>query len=319
MESSHTISSDSHGKRLDRWVRQLSGLPQGAVQRLLRGGKIRVNQKKAEADYRLVEGDEVVLSLDVTEAAPLPKTQTSYKASKEELVQLEDSILWEDENFLVINKPDGLSVQGGSKTTKHVDGLLQAYSLSKGHPAKAYHLVHRLDKETTGVLLIAKGARMAQFISAAFKNNEVTKTYWALVEGAVPASLGEVNAPLGKKGFGAYEKVVVDFEHGKKALTRFRLIKQLKEPKGQRINSWLEATPVTGRTHQIRVHCAYQEHPIVGDLKYGSYNQPTGPLFLHARSLKFRDPEGTLFTIVAPPPPHFERWFQANKVDLQKF
>ena len=190
---------------------------------------------------------------------------------------------------------------------------------SKGGKKNAYHLVHRLDKDTTGVLLVAKGARIAQFIGEAFKSGDVVKTYWAIVEGTPPMAVGEINAPLLKKGFGNHEKMAVDFKDGKQALTHFRLIKQLKEPgdRSKKMKSWLELTPVTGRTHQLRVHCTYMGYPIIGDPKYGDFEKE-GPLFLHARSLKFRDPEGTIFTFVAPPPFYFEEWMRANKVDFQK-
>jgi 23S rRNA pseudouridine955/2504/2580 synthase len=220
-------------------------------------------------------------------------------------------VIHEDSSAFVLNKPPGLATQGGTKTHQHLDRLLGALAGEGGRPK----LVHRLDKDTSGSLLVARSARSAGHFAKAFSGRTARKVYWALVVGVPGADRGTIDAPLAKQPGTGGEKMHVDREHGLAAKTRWRVIDRA----GNRA-AWVELQPLTGRTHQLRAHMAALGHPIVGDAKYGGAEAfLTGgisrKLHLHARRIRIDAPDGGAIDVTADPPPHFRESLQTLGFD----
>lgn len=306
--------------RLDRWLRrnepyQSLNLSQAQIEKLLRHKKILVNGQKATASTRVTDQDEISLAkgfdleaLAIPERQPLDAVRP-VRYTNEDLAFLKTLIVWEDDDLCVLNKPAGLAVQGGTGTRYHLDGLLQFYGKTK-----PFRLVHRLDKDTSGVFVVAKTLKKSVELAQAFKEHRVEKVYWAFVERIPSPPFGSINVPVCKELGQGYEKVIVDTKEGKPALTEYRLIKAFFDRQG----AWLELSPKTGRTHQLRVHCSYKGHPIWGDMKYGSKIKE--PLCLHARQLTIPDSEsGHSLTFTAPPPLHMDNILKRNQIDWQKY
>jgi 23S rRNA pseudouridine955/2504/2580 synthase len=215
---------------------------------------------------------------------------------------LQRLVLHRDDDVIVIDKPAGLAVQGGTGTTRHLDGLLDGLRFGA---AERPRLVHRLDKDTSGVLVLARSARSAAKLAAAFRGKDVRKIYWAATVGAPKPRQGKVDQKIAKLPGAQGERMVADDEEGERALTYYRTIAHA----GDRF-AWLALEPVTGRTHQLRVHCAVLGTPILGDGKYGgSAAHPAGvpeprKLHLHARAIALPHPRGGILTAIAPLPPH---------------
>lgn len=310
-ENSTETSPESYeGMRLDRYVRRaIPGITQAMVEKLLRLGKIRVNDKKAKANQRLAEHDVVTLpNLKLEEAPKHPPKTVIYESDFEDL---EACILWEDKDLLVIHKPAGLAMQGGSKTTRHLDGILQAFAQRRGSKTP-YRLTHRLDKDTSGVCLIAKTLKMAAHLTTEFREDRVEKRYWALCNGRPEFPQGTIEAGLIKTGPMNRQKIEVDLKEGKEAITNYRVLKHFGKQQ-----SWIECLPVTGRTHQIRVHMAFIHCPILGDPKYGT-REDYG-LCLHAREIRFFDLDGASLVFSAPPPPHINDLLRDHAVVWSEF
>lgn len=274
------ISSEEDGQRLDNYLfRILKGVPKSHIYRIIRGGEVRVNKKRAQVSARLQTGDMVRIPPIRTSE---PKNIFVGQALEK---RLNDSIIFEDANLLVINKPAGIAVHGGSGLSL---GVIEAFR--KTRPDLAYlELVHRLDKDTSGCLLLAKKRSTLRAIHALLESRDVQKTYWALLtrpwEGKKKIT---VKAALEKNILKSGERIVSVHDEGKASETEFKLLENYQQ------SCWIEACPKTGRTHQIRVHSAHIGHVIVGDEKYGSladeieglHNQPRR-LYLHARSIQF--------------------------------
>lgn len=309
--------------RLDRWLkRQIPNLGQGLLEKLLRQGKIKLNDTKVKSSERVQSGDVISVYADLAtlqeklEAiAPKAKEKAEFNLTVDEIAWLESLVIWEDEELLIINKPTGLAVQGGSKTHKHIDGYLQALGKIKN---QRYRLVHRLDRDTSGVFVVAKTLEMASHLADLFKEGTTYKTYWAIVLGHPKPGTGKVKAPLIKEK-GDKEKMVVDEKYGKKAVTVYRTVKKLINRRKPEL-TWLELNPETGRTHQIRVHCQYLGSPIIGDGKYGGKEatQISKTMHLHARAIKITDRNGNKFTFTAPPPKHFEETLLSYNIEWNK-
>ena len=287
------VATAETGMRLDRWFKtHYPALPHGALQKLLRKGQVRLDGGRVKANARLVAGQKVRVppmhsgktikeqSISIT---PISKADESY---------IRDLVIYKDNCVLAINKPAGLAVQGGTKTSRHVDGLLDGLRFdAKERP----RLVHRLDKDTSGVLLLARDRASAAALGDALKTHEARKTYWALVNGVPSPQRGEIDLPLVKKGGAHSERMVVAEEDemgARHAVTRYAVI----EAAGSKL-SWVALWPLTGRTHQLRVHMAAIGNPIVGDGKYGgSEAHPGGEiearLYLHARKIEIAHPSG---------------------------
>lgn len=303
---------DTQPTRFDRWIkRQYPGLTQGLLEKLLRQGKIKRQGKRLETRTRVSCGDQIDLYLNVTPyLTPSVSTRpaSTRELSAKQRTLLESITLWEDQEILVLNKPTQLAVQGGTGTSEHIDGLLRLWGQEKN---VRYRLVHRIDRDTTGILLIAKTQSMAQHLTQQFRDNAIQKIYWAVVLGHPKPGRGTVRAPLRKSGGHGYEKVVVDPQSGKEAVTHYRIQKRMTARSAPAL-AWLTLSPQTGRTHQIRVHCQHLQTPIIGDGKYGgaASQEFSRTLHLHARSVSLRDCDGNALTFTAPPPAHFEETLQ---------
>lgn len=292
------VERDDADQRLDRWFRRhFPSVKQGEIEKMLRKGQIRVDGGRAKASRRLSPGEVVrvpPLPAAPADAAARPSERSSY--SQEDLALLEASVLYEDDALLVLNKPFGLSVQGGAKTTRHIDGLLAARG-----DGVSYRLVHRLDRDTGGVLIVAKTRRAAAALSRDFQTKAVGKTYWGLVAGAPKIRCGDINLPIEKVRRGSQELMAPARPgEGQRAKTSYAVL----ETAGKRA-AWLALRPHTGRTHQLRVHCAAIGHPIIGDGKYGGalarMDGVSPKLHLFAREISFEHPEAKRrLTIAAP-------------------
>jgi 23S rRNA pseudouridine955/2504/2580 synthase len=306
-----TISPEEGGVRLDRCLRLwIPKLPQSVIEKAARKGLIKVNNAKAKPSLRVEEGQTVSFPPSFTTLdleAPQKKTLALTHADRKWLKSL---ILYEDKDLFVLNKPAGIAVQSGTKQSRSLDAMMKAYD-ETGKP----RLVHRLDQDTSGILVLARSLPMARWLTKAFKERLVLKVYWALVCGVPQKKEGLISLPLSKKPDPLWEKVQVDREDGVPATTYYRILEAL----GNRI-AWLELTPKTGRTHQLRVHCAEGlKTPILGDGKYGGKDAfPLGRtvLHLHAHSLTFPLPNGRSMTFEAPLPKELYETFRELGFDL---
>ncbi len=303
-----TVAAADDGIRLDRWFkRHMPDVTYVLLAKWTRSGLVRLDGKKVEPGDRVSAGQ----SIRLPELTELPNVTPKVSANRDVLTPLEIEeaqamVIHKDEDAIVLNKPPGLATQGGSGTTLHVDRLLDALCFEREDRPR---LVHRLDKDTSGVLLLARSAKAAAFFSEHFRGRTATKVYWALVMGMPHLNDGLINAPLGKQPGTGGEKMAVDEKEGQAARTLYKVI----ERAGNR-TAWVEFQPLTGRTHQIRVHAATIGHPIVGDGKYGGKEAYlTGgisrKMHLHARQLIIPQPKGGYLDISAPLPPHMaESW-----------
>ena len=319
-----TVAGDEGEQRLDRWFkRRFPHVTQGAVEKMCRTGQVRVNGGRVKASDRVVPGMEIrVPPLPVGEA---PKPVESRMA-KTDAGMIQDAVLWKDDHMIVLNKPAGLPSQGGSgQGERHVDALAEA--LKFGYKEKP-KLVHRLDKDTSGVLLLARTDRVARTLSEALRHREARKIYWSVVAGVPHPRQGSIKFGLvkapgrgrggeGEKMLCVHPAKVAETEGAKRAQTDYFTLWFL----GARL-SWMALEPVTGRTHQLRAHMAEIGHPILGDGKYGGSGQEnpgdgwgaasggdlSRKLHLHARSLTIEHPiTKEMMTFTAPLPDHMAR------------
>ncbi len=297
-----TVAAGDDGLRLDKWFkRHYPDLPFGRLAKLLRTGQVRVDGKRAKAGQRLKSGEEVrVPPLN----APAPVSPKRAAVRPEDAAAIRNMILYEDDDVLVLNKPPGLATQGGTGTTRHVDGMLEALRRGDERPL----LVHRLDRDTSGVLVVAKTRKAAAELAGAFKSRSARKIYWALVVGVPDMAEGKISAPLAKEALPRGERMEVS-EDGKRAVTLYSVM-----DRAARKAAWLALMPLTGRTHQLRAHCVHMGHPIVGDGKYGGKaahlaGQVSGKLHLHARRIVLDHPGSGVIDVTAPLPAHMaETW-----------
>lgn len=311
------IAKDDDDIRLDRWFkRHYPHVSNGHLQKLLRKGAVRLDGKKVEANIRVQKGQKVRMPDGLAEPPPdLEDEVRRIMGGKKEInprdaEMLQKAVIYKDEQVIALNKPAGLAVQGGSKISKSVDGLLDALCFDGERP----RLTHRLDKDTSGVLLLGRTASAAAKLAEAFRHRDVEKTYWALIVGRPHPMQGEINLPIAKLGFKSHgeselEKMGVE-EEGQHAITRYRVVEALSD----RL-SWVELFPLTGRTHQLRVHMAAIGHPILGDGKYGGkkafIHGLSNALHLHARSVLIPKLFKKKFAVEAPLAGEFNRTFKA--------
>jgi 23S rRNA pseudouridine955/2504/2580 synthase len=299
---SRTVKEGEAGMRLDRWFRaHFPQIRHGELEKLLRTGQVRVGGGRVKANRRLEPGEEVrIPPLRATPPAPAPS-----RPRPEDATFLRSIALYEDDAILALNKPAGLPVQGGEKASRHIDGMLDAFAVNGERP----RLVHRLDRDTSGLLLLAKTRAAAAALSESFRRHEVEKTYWALVAGSPRPRAGTIDLALIKRRNAASEERVAPAEdEGKSAVTDYQVVEEAGTV------SFLALRPRTGRTHQLRVHCAALGTPIVGDGKYGGAKAriegvaPT--LHLFCRSMTFPHPAaGRTMTLSSPlSGPMLETW-----------
>jgi 23S rRNA pseudouridine955/2504/2580 synthase len=292
----HEVADDEAGLRLDRWFhRRFPGIGRVLLHKWLRTGQVRVDGRRSKAGLRLAAGQRVRVPPIGDERAPPP----SPPVSADDVRMLMERILYRDEHVLVLDKPAGLAVQGGSRTRRHLDAMLDALRFGGDRP----RLVHRLDRDTSGVLVLARTQPAAAALARAFQGKAIHKRYWAVVVGVPKAAAGRIDVPLVKQAGSAGERMRPDLSGTRRAITRYRVIDRA----GRRA-AWLELKPLTGRTHQLRAHAAALGTPILGDGKYGGAAAFPGRewsrvrLHLHARAITFPHPAGGALTIEAPLP-----------------
>jgi 23S rRNA pseudouridine955/2504/2580 synthase len=307
------VTEDEDGQRLDRWLKKkIPDVPYGLLQKLIRKGQLRVDGKRAKGETKLVAGQNVRIP---------PVGTTGMKKDKQGNLApkgadfIRSLVIYDDGDIIALNKPAGLAVQGGSGTRHHVDGMLGALTNKKGVKPR---LVHRLDKDTSGVLLLARSAKVARVLGDMFSGRDIKKIYWAVVTPTPEAQQGTIRAAILKSSRGGKEKerMVVDEKEGKKAVTEYTVLENVGEKA-----AWVAFWPRTGRTHQIRVHAELMGSPIVGDPKYGLENKAEGAieslknagrLHLHAARIICPHPvkKGKL-DIQAPLPPELVKSWKA--------
>ncbi len=298
-----TVSTEDDGIRLDRWFkRNLPDTSYNQVSRWTRTGQLRLDGKRAGPGDRVAAGQVIRVPPAEPQAQTRPATPQRRALTPDEMAFVQEMVIYRDPAAIVVNKPPGLATQGGTKTNVHLDGLLDGLMEEADARPK---LVHRLDKDTSGVLLIARTPRAAAFFSKSFSGRTARKVYWALVVGVPDIKDGFIDLPIGKQFGTGGEKMCVDEENGLPSKTRYRLV----ERAGNRA-AWVELQPLTGRTHQLRVHMAAIGHPIVGDGKSGGQEAYlTGSisrkLHLHARRLRIDHPDGGQVDVTAEVPEHF--------------
>jgi 23S rRNA pseudouridine955/2504/2580 synthase len=295
-----SVDADEADLRLDRWFkRRFPHLGHGRLEKLLRTGQVRVDGRRVQSSTRLKPGQKV--RVPPLGEAPPPQIANRPAVSERDARSLQQAVLYKDADVLAINKPAGLAVQGGTGLDRHLDAMLDA--LRFGSPERP-RLVHRLDRDTSGVLLLARHVRAARELAEAFRRKDCRKVYWAVVVGVPKPAAGRIDLPLSKLPGRAGERMAPDDE-GKNASTEYRML----DHAGRQV-AWLELRPLTGRTHQLRAHCAAIGTPILGDRKYGgtaefvSAQQAARRLHLHARSIALRRADGRTISVTAPPPPH---------------
>jgi 23S rRNA pseudouridine955/2504/2580 synthase len=298
------VADDDDGIRLDRWFRRhLPDASFNIVSRWARTGQLRVDGKRVAPGDHIAAGQTIrVPPLEAAPAAKAKPKKERVALSAEDQELIESMVLHKDRAAIVLNKPPGLATQGGTKTEHHVDGLLDGIQYeAEGRPK----LVHRLDKDTSGVLLVARSSGAAAHFSKAFSSRTARKLYWALVVGVPSIEDGMVELPIAKQPGTGGEKMHVSLKEGAPARTRYRVIER-----AGNTTAWVQLEPYTGRTHQLRVHMAAIGHPIVGDGKYGGQEAfLTGgisrKMHLHARRLRVDHPDGSKLDVTADLPRHF--------------
>ncbi|MFW8596249.1 RluA family pseudouridine synthase [Cribrihabitans neustonicus] len=322
-----TVSEDDGGQRIDRWLRGLfPHLSQGRIEKMCRKGELRLEGGRVKASTRIEAGQTVrVPPLPDSDHKPAEARPARISPADEKMIQA--CVIYRDDDVIVLNKPAGLAVQGGSGTSKHVDGLSEALKFGLEEKPR---LVHRLDKDTSGVLVLARNRKAAQALTAAFRHKNTRKIYWALVAGVPTPYLGEIKTGLvkapghgkggeGEKMINVDPRDIAGTPGAKRAHTVYATLFRVASRA-----AWVAMEPVTGRTHQLRAHMAGIGHPIAGDGKYGGSGQEnlgdgwgaqiggviSKKLHLHARRMVFEHPVNRKnVTVVAPLPAHMkESW-----------
>jgi 23S rRNA pseudouridine955/2504/2580 synthase len=312
------VKQDDDGQRLDRWIKKyVPDMPYILAQKLLRKGQIRVDGKRAKPDTRLVGGQEV--KIPPYNLSSENKEPQKRKLSAADAEFIHSLVIHDDGDVVVLNKPHGIATQGGTGQKRHIDGMLEALKNREGVVPR---LVHRLDKDTSGVLLLARSAKVARELGDAFKGRDVRKTYWAIVSPCPEAFEGTIKAPIMKAGGMGKEKMVIDEEEGKFAVTEYAVVEH-----ADREAAFVAFWPRTGRTHQIRIHAQVMGCSILGDGKYKAVKDAESKridadladmelskrLHLHARRIIMKHPtkHGKVLDITAPLPPELVKSWRA--------
>ena len=327
-ESTHTgvqnvaVSADESGMRVDRFLEaRFPGLSFSHIQRVIRKGEVRVDGKRTQPKDRLQAGQKVrIPPLRLNRAAPSAPGDPADAKTRNFLKSI---TLYEDADVLVLNKPMGLAVQGGSGTTRHIDGMLEALRDKQGGQGQRPRLVHRLDKDTAGCLLVAKTRFAAAALAKSFRSRSARKIYWALVAGVPKPRQGRISTFLAKE-----EREEDSFmriaRHGEEGASHAVTYYAVAETAGPAL-AWISLKPVTGRTHQLRAHMAHIGHPIVGDPKYfarENWELPGGMqnrLHLLARRIAVPHPRGGIIDVTAPLPPHMQQSWNLLGLDAKRY
>jgi 23S rRNA pseudouridine955/2504/2580 synthase len=317
---SATVARDEDGIRLDRWFkRHFPEVPHGLLEKLLRTGQVRLDGKRVDSGDRLSMGQIIRLPPQVHNInTPVDNESTesptaNSQLSEQERMFAEGLVIYADQSVYVLNKPPGLATQGGTGVTRHVDGLLEYLTQNKNQRPR---LVHRLDRDTSGVLVVARTVPAATSLGNSLAHRDAKKIYWALVKGMPKETRGTIKAMIAKEtGHGPHgrdEKMAIsdeDNEDAKVAITDYVVVDRAGDK-----YSWLALRPITGRTHQIRVHLASIGHPIIGDFKYGGKaargkGEIPDKLHLHARYIDIAHPDSQRLRVTAPVPAHIRKSF----------
>jgi 23S rRNA pseudouridine955/2504/2580 synthase len=316
------VKDDEAGLRLDRWFRlHFPEVTHSYLQKLLRTGQVRLDSRRVEANMRLEAGQRIrVPKMVRTPARSRPSPAPPLGLSKADRELIERMILFEDEHVLVLNKPYGMAVQGGTGTKRHIDGLLAGMADRFGDRPR---LVHRLDRDTTGVLLVAKTREAAAKLGRIFQTRAAAKTYWALVKGVPKPAQGKIEAALvkaaGPEGDRVRKALPGEQDKAMHATTHYAVIDRVASKA-----AWVSLKPVTGRQHQLRAHMALIGHPIVGDSKYEGGDVGLGDieskLHLHARRIVVPHPaRGPKIDVMAPLPQHMRKTWELLGLDPDRF
>jgi 23S rRNA pseudouridine955/2504/2580 synthase len=302
------VAPDDGGIRLDRWFRRhYPDIPHARLEKWLRSGELRIDGRRATSGQRLQTGQIIRVPPHAPKQAQQKKNTAAVPPRERDVRELQARVLYSDQHILAIDKPAGLPVQGGTGAQRHLDGMLDAFQQGGQRPK----LVHRLDRDTSGVLVLGRTASAASALARAFQSRLAKKVYWAIVVGTPQTPAGRIDLPLSKLPGCLGERVGPDRAGGARAVTEYRLI-----DRAGREAAWLALEPLTGRTHQLRVHCLALGTPILGDGKYGgasAFLQGLGPkvrLHLHARALRIPHPAGGLLTLEAPLPDDMRETWQ---------
>jgi 23S rRNA pseudouridine955/2504/2580 synthase len=316
-----TVTADEANMRVDRFLEsKFPGLSFSHIHRIVRKGELRVDGKRVDGKDRLREGQSVRIP-PLRFDAPKLVSQLS-EADEKTRAFLESIILYEDDDVMVLNKPIGLAVQGGSGTVRHLDGMLEVLRPA-GRDAQKPRLVHRLDKDTAGCLLVAKTRFAAAALAKSFRSRSARKIYWALVAGVPKPTQGRISTYLAKeeREEDSFMRIARHGEEGAShAVTYYAVVET-----AARHLAWLSLKPVTGRTHQLRAHMAHIDHPIVGDPKYfqkENWDFPGGMqnrLHLLARRIAVPHPRGGVVDVTAPLPPHMQQSWNLLGLDLTRY
>lgn len=315
-----TVEEDDDGQRFDRWVKKrVPAMPYGLAQKLIRKGAFKIDGKKAKADVKLAAGQQVRIppyQLDEQKGEP-----SKPRVSDKDAAFVRSLVMYDDGDIIALNKPEDFAVQGGTGQKRYLDAMLPALVDDKGVVPR---LVHRLDKDTSGILLLARSAKMAKALGELFKSRAMRKIYWALVRGLPDPRAGTIKAHLIKAGGVNQERMVVDPDNGKYSQTEYAVIDH-----AHKQAAFVAFWPRTGRTHQIRVHAELLGTPVVGDRKYSGrhYEDPLEPLdaqgvpdilHLHARRLVFEHPfTRKTVDLTAPLSPILIRGWKAFGFDVK--
>ena len=312
------VTADENNMRVDRFLEaRFPGLSFSHIQRIVRKGELRVNGKRADSKDRLEEGQSIripPLKLDT------PKVAGTFGSRQQDACRAKDMILFEDADVMVLNKPAGLAVQGGSGTTRNVDEMLEVMRDAKGQKPR---LVHRLDKETAGCLLIAKTRFAATALTGSFRHRSARKIYWALVAGVPKPKQGRISTYLAKEE-SEEDTIMRIAAHGDEGASHAVTYYAVVETSAQKL-AWVSLKPVTGRTHQLRAHMAHIDHAIVGDPKYfnkENWQLPGGlqkRLHLLARRIVIPHPRGGVIDATAPLPPHMLQSWNLLGLEADRF
>lgn len=317
------VDKDEDGMRLDRWFKShFPDLGFGRLQKLLRTGQVRVDGKRAESSTRIVSGQMIRVPPILVEVAADDRPNAKPRSSKliaDDKAAIEQMMLYEDKDVMVLNKPAGLAVQGGSGLKRHLDGMLDAFTDRKGNKPR---LVHRLDRDTSGIILVARTRKAAQELTKSFRHRNTQKIYWAVVAGVPKPRQGRISTFLARSEEDERMRIA---RHGEDEAQHAVSLYNVVEQSGQKL-AWVTLKPVTGRTHQLRAHTAHIRHPIIGDSKYFNimnWDLPGGiqnKLHLLARRIVIPHPSGTgMIDVSAPLPPHMQQTWNLLGFDVSEY
>jgi 23S rRNA pseudouridine955/2504/2580 synthase len=306
MSTTAEVESDEAGLRLDRWFkRHYPALAHGHLEKLLRTGQVRVDGKRAKSGDRLEAGQAIRLPPQIDSIKPLPATKTAKPLSAADRSFIESLVIHEDASTFVLNKPSGIPSQGGSGVARHIDGMLDGL---QGNKRQRPRLVHRLDRDTSGVIVVARTLPSAAALSESLRRRDAQKIYWALTKGVPRPHRGVIKLALSKQGEDGRNERMRPAEGGEenaKAATTYYAVMGT----AAHHYAWVALRPITGRTHQLRAHLAHIGTPILGDHKYGGaaakgLGELEDRLHLHARAIDIAHPDGGRLRAIAPLPPH---------------